>query len=105
MNNREQFETWFKSKFHLADEHLNEGDYGSDTPALKRMGWPKTPATDSAIANIQAQGVEMFAERKRNEMMSLHPDTHAVGSIAAAMSAEVKELREFAAQLRQGAEQ
>lgn len=62
-----------------------------------------TPATDAAIANIQAQGVEMFAERKRNEMMSLHPDTHAVGSIAAAMSAEVKELREFAAQLRQGA--
>lgn len=63
----------------------------------------QTPATDAAIANIQAQGVEMFAERKNKEMMSLHPDTHAVGSIAAAMSAEVKELREFAAQLRQGA--
>lgn len=65
----------------------------------------ETPATDAAIANIQAQGVEMFAERKNNEMMSLHPDTHAVGSIAAAMSAEVKELRKFAAQLRQGGAQ
>lgn len=64
----------------------------------------ETPATDAAIANIQAQGVEMLAERKNKEMMSLHPDTHAVGSIAAAMSAEVKELREFAAQLRQEAQ-
>ncbi|CAM7385445.1 Ead/Ea22-like family protein [Citrobacter cronae] len=60
------------------------------------------PATDAFLAEMRAQGVEMFAERKNNEMMSLHPDTHAVGSIAAAMSAEVKELREFAAQLRKG---
>ena len=62
----------------------------------------KTPTTDSFLDEVRAQGVEMFAERKNNEMMSLHPDTHAVGSIAAAMSAEVKELREFAAQLRKG---
>lgn len=58
---------------------------------------------DAFLAEVRAQGVEMFAERKNNEMMSLHPDTHAVGSIAAAMSAEVKELREFAAKLRKGA--
>lgn len=64
----------------------------------------ETPATDAYQAEVRAQGVDMYAERKNNEMMSLHPDTHAVGSIAAAMSAEVKELREFAAQLRQGAE-
>lgn len=64
----------------------------------------QTPATDAFLAEVRALGVEMYAERKNNEMMSLHPDTHAVGSIAAAMSAEVKELREFAAQLRQGAE-
>lgn len=63
----------------------------------------QTPATDAFLAEVRAQGVEMFAERKNNEMMSLHPDTHAVGSVAAAMSAEVKELREFAAQLRKGA--
>ena len=66
--------------------------------------YAKTPATDAYLAEVRAQGVEMFAERKNNAMMSLHTDTHAVGSIAAAMSAEVKELREFAAQLRQGAE-
>ena len=62
----------------------------------------ETPATDAFLAEMRAQGLEMFAERKNNEMMSLHPDTHAVGSIAAAMSAEVKELREFATQLRKG---
>jgi len=63
----------------------------------------KTPATDAYLGEVRAQGVELFAERKNNEMMSLHPDTHAVGSIVAAMSADVKELRELAAQLRQGA--
>ncbi|EBZ6790935.1 hypothetical protein EES23_22135 [Salmonella enterica subsp. enterica serovar Newport] len=63
----------------------------------------ETPATDAFLAEVRAQGVEMFAERKNNEMMSLHPDTHAVGSIAAEMSSQVKQLREFAAQLRKGA--
>ncbi|MFK8478288.1 hypothetical protein ACI74D_20610, partial [Enterobacter kobei] len=54
------------------------------------------------MAEVQAQGVEMFAERKNNEMMSLHPDTHDVGSIAAEMSSQVKQLREFAEQIRKG---
>ena len=69
---------------------------------MDAFGEIKTPATDAYLAEVRAQGVEMFADRKHSEMMSLHPDTHAVGSIAAAMSAEVQELREFAAQLRQG---
>lgn len=54
------------------------------------------------LAEVRASGVEMFAERKHNEMMSLHPDTHAVGPIAAEMSSQVKQLRDFAAQLRKG---
>lgn len=62
----------------------------------------KTPATDAFLAEVRASGVEMFAERKNNEMMSLHPDTHAVGSIAAEMSSQVKQLREFAEQIRKG---
>ncbi|MWT60803.1 hypothetical protein GP939_22750 [Escherichia coli] len=62
----------------------------------------ETPATDAFLAEVRAQGVEMFAERKNNEMMSLHPDTHAVGSIAAEMSSQVKQLREFADELRKG---
>lgn len=63
------------------------------------------PATDAFLAEVRAQGVEMFAERKNNEMMSLHPGTHAVGAIAAEMSSQVKQLRDFAAQLRQEAAQ
>lgn len=63
---------------------------------------PTVANHDAFLAEVRAQGVEMFAERKNNEMMSLHPDTHAVGSIAAEMSSQVKQLREFAAQLRKG---
>lgn len=62
----------------------------------------ETPDTDAFLAEVRAQGVEMFAEQKHNEMMSLHPDTHAVGSIAAEMSSQVKQLREFAEQIRKG---
>lgn len=61
-----------------------------------------TPNHDAFLAEVRASGVEMFADRKNNEMMSLHPDTHAVGSIAAEMSSQVKQLREFADQLRKG---
>jgi len=70
--------------------------------AMEEFDAIKTPATDAFLAEVRAQGVEMFAERKNKEMMSLHPDTHAVGSIAAEMSSQVKQLREFAAQLRKG---
>lgn len=73
--------------------------YSSVTNAAQVLS--KTPATDAFLAEVRASGLEMFAERKHNEMMSLHPDTHAVGAIAAEMSSQVKQLREFAAQLRQ----
>lgn len=58
--------------------------------------------TDSILRAAEARGVEKLAEHKNNELMSLHPDTHAIGSVAAAMSAQVKELRAFAEQLREG---
>lgn len=105
-NTRQQLAAVVAESAGLKQACGGDGSY-RDCPACTHSEYieaPETPATDAAIANIQAQGVEMFAERKNKEMMSLHPDTHAVGSIAAAMSAEVKELREFAAQLRQGAE-
>ncbi|MGM8835709.1 hypothetical protein ACS6JN_22810 [Enterobacter hormaechei subsp. steigerwaltii] len=70
--------------------------------AVELMREAETPATDAFLAEVRAQGVEMFAERKNNEMMSLHPDTHAVGSIAAEMSSQVKQLRDFAAEVRKG---
>ena len=97
-----------KSAMSVTLEHVSVMDTGQAGVAAMiindALHHSETPATDAYLAEVRAQGVEMFAERKNNVMMSLHPDTHAVGSIAAAMSAEVKELREFAAQLRQGAE-
>ena len=77
-----------------------KNDDGSDSWPVYRKPETETPATDRFLAEQRAQGVEMFADRKSKELFSLHPDTHAIGSIAASMSAEVHELREFAAQLR-----
>lgn len=89
------------NKFIAASCFVQAGEELAWYPAIDHA--PETPATDAFLAEVRAQGVEMFAERKNNEMMSLHPDTHAVGSIAAEMSSQVKQLREFAAQLRKGA--
>lgn len=50
----------------LAENAALKDDYLA-TPALKRMGWPKTPATDSAIENIQAQGVDMAINHLTNK--------------------------------------
>jgi hypothetical protein len=36
---RAKFEAWFKLKFHLAEEHLKEGDYGSDTAQTAWIAW------------------------------------------------------------------
>ena len=62
----------------------------------------RQPATAAAVNELKAQGVDAFAERKHHELFSLHPDTHGIGAIAATMSAQVSELKEFAAQLRNG---
>ncbi len=79
-------------------------DYCREECAREGYEWEddftETPATERFLAEQRAQGVEMFADQKQKELFSLHPDTHAIGSIAADMSAAVKELREFAAQLR-----
>ncbi|HHA1886711.1 TPA: hypothetical protein ACOEHI_000575 [Enterobacter kobei] len=80
-----------------------ESDGAFEGPKMHLLWWQcETPNHDDFMAEVQAQGVEMFAEQKNNEMMSLHPDTHAVGSIAAEMSSQVKQLREFAEQIRKG---
>jgi hypothetical protein len=91
--------TWPGIEFYSLAWEFNNSD--GDT-ALEFMCDVQTPATDRFLAEQRAQGVEMFADRKNKELFSLHPDTHAIGSIAAAMSAELHELREFAAKLRDG---
>lgn len=87
----------------VAENAVLKDDY-RDTPALKRMGWPKTPATDAAIANIQAQGVELFALMFAEEAIKSNNITTGWRAKASRAASEYAEaLREDAAQLRQGA--
>lgn len=61
----------------------------------------KTPATDAAIANIQAQGVEMYAVTLDRGADDAERDGFEDGMKF--LRAEAESVREFAAQLRQGA--
>ncbi|MFV9175979.1 hypothetical protein [Serratia marcescens] len=61
-----------------------------------------TPATDAALAAIQAQGVEKLIKMKMEQLASMHPDTHAFGATAESLRAQINELQAFAAQLREG---
>lgn len=45
----------------LATENAEMKDDYRTTPALKRMGWPKTPATDDFLAKVRLQGMEQLA--------------------------------------------
>lgn len=60
----------------------------------------ETPATDAAIANIRAQGVEMFADNTEREANGYGMDSH---DWRQRMKVRADAI-EFAAQLRQGAD-
>ena len=62
---------------------------------------PPTPATDAAIAKIQAQGVEMYAVTLDRGADDAERDGFEDGMKF--LRAEAESVREFAAQLRQGA--
>ncbi|MGJ5824845.1 hypothetical protein ACSBQS_19645 [Serratia sp. H402Y] len=61
----------------------------------------ETPATDAALAAIQAQGVERLIKLKMEQLASMHPDTHAFGAIAESLRAQINELQAFAANIRE----
>jgi len=65
----------------------------------------KTPATDAFLAEVRASTLENLAKKKRDEKMSLHPDTFALGSVIAALDMQANELDDLATQLRQEAAQ
>lgn len=44
MTSREQFEAWFKSAFNLGDDHLSEGEFGSETAQTAWMSWQASRA-------------------------------------------------------------
>ncbi|WP_060706615.1 hypothetical protein [Serratia marcescens] len=60
-----------------------------------------SPATDAALAAIQAQGVEKLIKLKMEQLASMHPDTHAFGATAESLRAQINELQAFAAELRE----
>ena len=61
----------------------------------------ETPATDAAIANIQAQGVEMFADM--TDKVADEEEFYDNGESFDSLKYTAKQARLFAAQLRQGA--
>lgn len=73
-----------------------ESDGAFDGPKMHLLWWQcETPATDAAIANIQAQGVEMLVNHCEQKALEKSYDFFMdAGAVAA----------QFAAQLRQGGE-
>lgn len=64
----------------------------------------KTPATDAAIRNIQAQGVDALTAKFRNEQTTLDPEVFAYGEVYSALNMAITSSELFAARLRQGGE-
>ncbi|CAB1209005.1 hypothetical protein [Serratia marcescens] len=61
----------------------------------------ETPATDAALAAIEARGVEKFIKLKMEQLANMHPDTHAFGATAESLRAQINELQAFATELRE----
>lgn len=61
----------------------------------------ETPATDAALAAIQAQGVERLIKLKMEQLANMHPDTHAFGATAESLRAQINELQAFSTELRE----
>ncbi len=60
---------------------------------------PETPATDAFLAEVRAQGVEMFAAHKRERQQALRSRSMRMSEEAAGMAADAEN---FADELRKG---
>ncbi|MCM7530936.1 hypothetical protein [Enterobacter quasiroggenkampii] len=69
---------------------------GGFTDALNNI---KTPATDAFLAEVRAQGVEMFAAHKRERQQALRSRSMRMSEEAAGMAADAEN---FADELRKG---
>lgn len=89
---------------------LGSSEIGAETKerieaAAKKI---KTPATDSFLAEVRAQGVEMFAkhcQKLHGEMMKSEPNEAASNAAITATRRAGEFAMYFAAQLRKGAAQ
>lgn len=96
----------FKHALSVILEHVDVTDKGQAGVvamiANDELFNSETPATDAALAAIQAQGVEKLIKLKMEQLANMHPDTHAFGATAMSLRAQINELQAFAARLREG---
>ncbi|WP_204349833.1 hypothetical protein [Serratia marcescens] len=68
-------------------------------------GQSETPATDAALAAIEArakvEAIELLIGRKKRELADMHPDTHAFGMTSALIRNQIRCLESFATELRE----
>jgi len=96
-----ELQAWFDSQM-----VSNDGNSGFLTRAEAEEAIKKAcPATEAYLAEVRASTLEDLAKKKRDEKMSLHPDTFALGSVTAALDMQANELDDLATQLRQEAAQ
>lgn len=88
-------------------EHPGEkNDDGSDSWAVYSKPESETPATDAFLAEVRAQGVEMFAahcQKRHGEMMKSEPNEAASNQAITATRRAGEFAMYFADQLRKGA--
>ena len=78
-----------------------DGSY-RDCPACAHSEYieaPETPTTDAFLAEVRAQGVEMFAAHKRERQQALRSRSMRMSEEAAGMAADAEN---FADELRKG---
>lgn len=84
-----------------------EVDFGSMVYSFAKglIDTAATPATDAALADIEARGaiaaIENLISRKERALAEMHPDTHAYGATQATVRNQIYDLELFAAELRE----
>ncbi|QNQ56153.1 hypothetical protein [Serratia liquefaciens] len=87
---------------YFVDVHWSDIDtYHDDVVAEIIEDEDETPATDAALAALQAQGVEKLIKLKMEQLANMHPDTHAFGATAEDMRTQITWLQAFAIELRE----
>lgn len=91
---------------YFVDVHRNDIDtYHDDVVAEIIEDEDETPATDAALAAIEARGaiaaIESLIGKKKRSLAEMHPDTHAFGATAEAMRTQITWLQAFAIELRE----
>ncbi|EAX9772511.1 hypothetical protein BZH05_22805 [Salmonella enterica] len=88
--------------------HANPSSRRHNSQATRR--WPvysrpeiETPATDALLAEVRAQGVEMFADKYRSQLTALPTTPENIFDAAhVRLRYQIFDADEFAAQLRKG---